>query len=80
MNHRDFYAGHVVLKGKDRYTVSQVVNAKNVYRGRLLNKTDVVIKSLGHNYELRELDARICGLPPNAGAADCVPAALPRAN
>ena len=60
----EFYSGDLVLEGKDRFAVSQAVNAKNVYFGRLGNSTSVVVKALGHNHELRELDERICGLQP----------------
>lgn len=66
------FSDQLVLTGWTRFTASRLINAKNVFQAILKSRTGkeeqrVVLKKLGHDWELERLDHDLCtlaGQPP----------------
>ena len=58
----DVYLGAIKLTNWTRYTISKLMNARNVFHGVLNGNKKVIIKKLGHDKELEMLDHTICKL------------------
>ena len=58
----DVYHGNLKLTKWTRYTVSKLLNARNVYHGLLHGNKNVIVKKLGHDSESEMLDHSICKL------------------
>ena len=56
----DVYHGKIKLTSWTRYTISKLLNARNVYYGVLNGKEKVIGKKLGHDVESEMLDGAIC--------------------
>ena len=63
----DIYTGNLRLSNWTRFTISKLVNARNVYHGMLSGKK-VMVKKLGHDFQSKLLDDSICKMadkPPS---------------
>ena len=58
----DVYVGAIKLTNWTRYTISKLMNARNVFHGVFKGYTKVIIKKLGHDKDLEMLDNTICKL------------------
>ena len=61
----DIYHGNIKLTSWTRYTISKLLNARNVYYGELYGnknfpKIKIIGKKLGHDIESEMLDGAIC--------------------
>ena len=58
----DLYQGRIKLTNWTKYTVSKLINARNVFHGVYQGNKNVIIKKLGHDKESEMLDHMICKL------------------
>ena len=62
----DVYVGAIKLTNWTKYTISKLLNARNVFRGVFNGNKNVIIKKLGHDRDLEMLDNTICKLSEKA--------------
>ncbi len=62
--------GHVQFTSISKYRILDYANTKNIFFGLLDNKTEVMLKKLGHNTELKDLEETICAMAGEAQNCD----------